>query len=77
MLEYKHSTEVGYRQTAMLPADKGTEEGGWGKALPKTLMIYDIHDLTPTNNSISIQFICIAQFHKLQICLGVLYNLYT
>jgi len=25
----------------------------------------------------SIQFICIAQFHKLQICLGVLYNLYT
>jgi len=24
-----------------------------------------------------IQFICIAQFHKLQICLGVLYNLYT
>jgi len=28
-------------------------------------------------NSVSIQFICIAQFHKLQICLGVLYNLYT
>jgi len=27
--------------------------------------------------SLSIQFICIAQFHKLQICLGVLYNLYT
>jgi len=25
----------------------------------------------------SVQFICIAQFHKLQICLGVLYNLYT
>jgi len=25
----------------------------------------------------SIQFICIAQFHELQICLGVLYNLYT
>jgi len=25
----------------------------------------------------SIQFICIAQFHKLQISLGVLYNLYT
>jgi len=25
----------------------------------------------------SIQFICIAQFHKLQIFLGVLYNLYT
>jgi len=25
----------------------------------------------------SIQFICIAQFHKLQICFGVLYNLYT
>jgi len=28
-----------------------------------------------SNNSI--QFICIAHFHKLQICLGVLYNLYT
>jgi len=25
----------------------------------------------------SIQFICIAHFHKLQISLGVLYNLYT
>jgi len=25
----------------------------------------------------SIQFICIAQLHKLQICLGVLYNLYS
>jgi len=25
----------------------------------------------------SIQFICIAHFHKLQICLRVLYNLFT
>jgi len=32
----------------------------------------------PIHQFNSIQFICIAgQFHKLQICLGVLYNLYT
>jgi len=35
------------------------------------------HAHTHTNTFNSIQFICIAQFHKLQICLGVLYNLYT
>jgi len=32
---------------------------------------------TNSQNQDSIQFICIARFHKLHICLGVLYNLYT
>jgi len=36
-----------------------------------------VHFKVEANDENSIQFICIAHFHKLQICLGVLYNLYT
>jgi len=42
------------------------DEGACSRTIPLTKIQFN-----------SIQFICIAQFHKLLICLGVLYNLYT